>query len=160
MSTPFDEEVTTVDPIALEEQDTYAEYPVASPVLNPIADETSVVEKLPRARTSETLRAIGHHEDLSQSGLQEPKVVRRPRGRRAPQGSVGLRAAPLEKVSTDAARTREQLAAIRDSLQSKRDQHRQRVWDKLDEAKRVADKKSPRFMRFGVSRDHDDGEEL
>ena len=113
-------------------------------------DEDSRVDK-PLGETAAAKRALGKT-GAEISKVSATPVTRSDRQRRGqPSGGVGLRAAPHQKPGTP-----EKLEAahsqVRDKVEATKEERRQRVWDKLDSAKKQGDEKLGRLRPFQPQR--------
>ena len=118
--------------------------------LSPMEDDESKVEARPRAAQADAKRRIGRMDVENSVSAVGPSPLERG-SRQVPPGSIGLRTrarAPAVSEKSVAVRTE-----VRAKVGQRRDEHRQRVWDKLDEARRRADEKRPRMDRFKPHRD-------
>ncbi|MEZ0314603.1 MAG: hypothetical protein ACAI38_22770 [Myxococcota bacterium] len=121
-----------------------------APPPKPLTDEDSRVEALPTAAGSKAKRALGKMDDEASVSISQPSPLKKGT-RNVPRGTVGFRAAsqreaPPEKV----------LAARSDAearVNAKKDERRQKVWDKLDAARKAADERLPRYTSFQPKRD-------
>ncbi len=121
-----------------------------APPPKPLADEDSRVEALPRAAGAKAKRALGKMDDEASVSLSQPSPLKKGT-RNVPRGTVGFRAAsqreaPPEKV----------IAARGDAearVNAKKDERRQKVWDKLDAARKAADERLPRYTSFQPKRE-------
>jgi hypothetical protein len=121
------------------------------PKPKPMGDDESRMEDLPKAVSAEARRKLGKMEDEGSVSISQPSPLKRANGRKVPRGTVGLRAAsqreaPPEKVAM--ARN-----AAEASLNAKKDERRQKVWDKLDAARKAADERLPRYQAFQPKRE-------
>jgi len=112
-------------------------------------DSESRVEGRPQAALPENKRALGKLPDERSVSLSMPSPLKK--GVKAvPRAAVGLRAAPKPQPMSDKAV--ESHTAVRERVREGRDEHRQKVWDKLDAARQKADAKMPRLQRFSPAR--------
>ena len=121
-----------------------------APPPKPLTDEDSRVEALPIAAGQKSRRALGKMDDESSVSISQPSPLKKGT-RTVPRGTVGLRAAsqreaPAEKVI--AARTESEAR-----VNAKKDERRQKVWDKLDAARKSADERMPRYTSFQPKRE-------
>ena len=114
-------------------------------------DDESRVEEVPRAANAEARRKLGKMEDEASVSISQPPPVKKARGRRVPRGTVGLRAASTREITPEKATIARDTAEA--SLNAKKDQQRQKVWDKLDAARKAADERLPRYQSFQPKRD-------
>lgn len=113
-------------------------------------DDESRVEAVPRAAGAEQKRKLGRMEDEGSVSLASPSPLKKGT-RQVPRGTVGLRAAtqreaPSEKVTVARGEAEAQ-------VQASKDERRQRVWDKLDAARKAADERLPRYSGFQPKRE-------
>lgn len=112
-------------------------------------DNTTTVEAQPRARTPAGRRILGKMGGEDSVSIASPTVKRQ--GRQVvPQGTASLRAPPAS--SRRAANAGESLDDVRERVRTDREERRQRVWDKLDAARRHADDRAPRLQSFQPKR--------
>ncbi|MEE8410411.1 MAG: hypothetical protein V3T05_12450 [Myxococcota bacterium] len=135
-----------------------AKQPPKKELVSPMEDEESRLEPRPKAAMPETRRAIGKLDKLGNEdsvSLTAPNPVKKGR-REVPRAAVGFRAATeATEASPKAVESR---TTTRQKVREGRDQHRQRVWDKLDAARKVGDDRRGRFERFQPARDDDSSE--
>jgi hypothetical protein len=87
-------------------------------------------------------------DEPTKSVAAPPPESRRLNPRRvAPPAAVGLRAAPKQKFGApeklEASRSQ-----VREKIEANKEEHRQRVWDKLDSAKKQGEEKLGRIQPF------------
>ena len=116
----------------------------------PLDDDESRVESVPRAAGVEQKRKLGRMEDEGSVSLTQPSPLKKGT-RQVPRGTVGLRAAterqqPSEKVVAARGEAEAQ-------VQQSKDDRRQKVWDKLDAARKAADERLPRYTGFQPKRE-------
>ncbi|MBC7793938.1 MAG: hypothetical protein H7Z43_09530 [Clostridia bacterium] len=116
----------------------------------PFDDDESRVENIPRAAGAQQKRKLGLMEEEGSVSLTQPSPLKKGT-RQVPRGTVGLRAAterqqPSEKVVAARGEAERQ-------LQQSKDSHRQKVWDKLDAARKAADERLPRYTGFRPKRE-------
>jgi len=115
---------------------------------NPMDDESSVREELPRGKRPEVKQAVGMVSENTKPELPSPKS-KKLGSKKVPRGAIAVDAATASdmKIPLDE-KARTQLAEARRAVDKKRQEKRRSVWDKLDAAKQVADEKQPRLARF------------
>ena len=112
--------------------------------------EDSTLEERPTATRPEARRTIGKLDEEDSVSLMKPSPLQKGR-KKQPRAGVGLRAASeSQDVSEKGVEARN---ASRSKVREGRDQHRQRVWDKLDAARKAGDERRTRFERFRPLRD-------
>ncbi|MEK7706206.1 MAG: hypothetical protein AAB426_14695 [Myxococcota bacterium] len=116
-------------------------------------DETTTVEPQPQARTRAGRRILGRLGTEDSVSLVSPMPTRKGR-RMVPQGTAGLRAPPT--ASAESPKASEHRDSTRERVRHEREERRQRVWDKLDAAKRHADDRAPRLQSFEPQRGEGD----
>jgi hypothetical protein len=114
-----------------------------------MTDEDSRVEDRPSAAMPQTQRTLGRLENEDSVSINKPSPIRKG-ARQVPPAAVGLRAAP--KPTGPSANAVEVHTGVRKKLRESRDEHRQKVWDKLDAARKKADEKRPRLDKFSPRR--------
>lgn len=114
-----------------------------------MGDDESRVESLPRAAAPEQRRRLGRMDDEGSVSLTQPSPLKRGT-RQIPRGTVGLRAAAQREVPPEKARVTLRDAESR--VTAKKDERRQKVWDKLDAARKAADERLPRYSGFQPKR--------
>lgn len=119
-------------------------------------DDESRLEPRPNAAKSETRRAIGKLNGEDSISLAAPSPLKKGR-RTVPRAAVGFRAATEAKEAS--AKAVEARNTSRQKVREGRDEHRQRVWDKLDAARKAGDERRGRFERFQPARDDDASED-
>jgi len=121
-----------------------------------MSDEDSCVAA-PSGTTSAVKRTLGRYDD---EGTQTKSVPLSPaaapridggRGRRTPPATVGLRAAPKQRLGAPE-KLEASMSQVRDTLEANKEQRKQRVWDKLDAAKKQAEEKLGRLNPFRPQR--------
>ncbi|MBI5510925.1 MAG: hypothetical protein HY903_19360 [Deltaproteobacteria bacterium] len=121
----------------------------SAPRPSPLDDHESKVEGRPAATRPETKRVLGRLDKEDSVSLSAPSPLKKGT-RLVPRAAVGLRAAPKEVATSEKAVAAH--GTVRQKVRESRDQHRQRVWDKLDAARQIADEKKPRLDRFSPRR--------
>ncbi len=107
-------------------------------------EPSAQLEDLPAGRKPAVRRTLGRLEAEDSVSLTAPSPIKK--GARAvPRAVVGLRAAVPATLSSKAVEARN---ATRDKVRATKDEKRQRVWDKLDAARKAAQEKLPRLDRF------------
>jgi len=120
----------------------------------PAQEEPTTVEALPQAATTKVRRMIGKMGGEDTVTISAPAPFKK--GTRSlPRGTAGLRAPPPQKQEGTVSAVSSEM---RDKVQANRESRRQQVWDKLDAAKKRADERAPRLMRFVPVRMADDDE--
>jgi hypothetical protein len=114
-------------------------------------EDESRVEEVPTAASVASRRKLGKMEDESSVSISQPSPLKKANGRKVPRGTVGLRAASHREVPSDKAVTARNDAEA--SLNAKKDERRQKVWDKLDAARKAADERMPRYTSFQPKRE-------
>jgi hypothetical protein len=115
-----------------------------------LGDEDSRVEALPTAARAETKRKLGKLDDETSVSISQPSPLKKG-ARTIPRGTVGLRTAAGREE-----KPQKVIAARNDAearVMAKKDEHRQKVWDKLDAARKAADERIPRYSSFQPKRD-------
>lgn len=112
-------------------------------------DDESRVEDVPRAAGAEQKRKLGKMDDEGSVSLSAPSPIKKGT-RSVPRGTVGFRAAsertqPSDKVLMARGESQAQ-------VQQSKDERRQKVWDKLDAARKAADERLPRYTGFQPKR--------
>lgn len=98
-----------------------------------------------RGETPVARRALGRMDDESSVSITAPSPLKKG-AKTLPRGAVGLRAAQDRPAPPPKAVEAKSHAGQR--VRSGREEHRQKVWDKLDAARKAADDKLPRFDGF------------
>lgn len=117
--------------------------PPKKPELVPLED--SRVASIHRGAEPKAKRVLGKLDEDGSVSITMPQAVKKG-AREVPRGTIGLRANAPD--ATGNVRTAEARDQAKDKVREHRDERRQRVWDKLDQAKRMADEKSNRFEAF------------
>jgi hypothetical protein len=115
-----------------------------------MGEEDSRVESLPTAASVETKRKLGKLDDEASVSISQPSPLKKGT-RNVPRGTVGLRAASTREVQPEKVVAAKSDADAR--VNAKKDEHRQKVWDKLDAARKAADERAPRYSSFQPKRD-------
>jgi hypothetical protein len=121
-----------------------------APPPKPLTDEDSRVEALPTAAGPKAKRALGKMDDEASVSISQPSPLKK--GTRAvPRGTVGFRAASQREAPPEKVLAARSEAEAR--VNAKKDERRQKVWDKLDAARKAADERLPRYTSFQPKRD-------
>jgi hypothetical protein len=121
-----------------------------APPPKPLTDEDSRVEALPTAAGPKAKRALGKMDDESSVSISQPSPMKKGT-RTIPRGTVGFRAASQREVQPEKVTTARNEAETR--VNAKKDERRQKVWDKLDAARKAADERMPRYTSFQPKRE-------
>lgn len=123
------------------------------PPPRPFDDEDSRIEKLHRGQDPKVQQAVGRIEDEGSVSLSAPSPIKKG-SRVVPRAAVGLRAASERGAAS--AKASETKSAVVGKVRAQRDERRQRVWEKLDAARRAADERLPRYDTFQPKRPGDE----
>ncbi len=116
------------------------------PPTSPLEDEESRVETTPQAASSTMKRQLGRlPDDETSVSISAPTPLRK--GTKAvPRGTVGLRGQPTQHRDNE--KSERYYEESRNKVDEKKQEHRRKIWDKLDAAKKHADERKPRFDAF------------
>lgn len=120
------------------------------PPPKPLTDEDSRVESLPTAAGPKAKRALGKLDEESSVSISQPSPLKKGT-RTVPRGTVGFRAASQREAAPEKVITARNDAEAR--VNAKKDERRQKVWDKLDAARKSADERLPRYTSFQPKRE-------
>lgn len=118
--------------------------------VQPFDAEDTHVAYPSRGEAPRTRQVLGRLEDEASVSISRPSPLRKG-SKKVDPGGVGLRAAPDAKFDDEDTLARRQ--ELKQKVRDGRDERRQKVWDKLDAARKAADEKNPRLRRFEPKRD-------